>query len=251
MLRFLNSIFLNEKHLYFAFLIFILLIWQFKKKLFSNKFLKFISIILSLLILFIALLKTIANYFVWLNHPFSKNLLPPYTPITYFVRYSFQHYFFAPIVTIIFAYFIFWIIFKFNQKFEKTFFYEEEPYLSAMGILSVGWPNCLFYLSLVLLLGVISHLFFIVFNFILLILKKRKKLKNIQEGNEQVLNKQSRAEDEVERQFVISSSEELGASFRLNYLRLSLLYFWLPCALLVLIISDIISKWSIIQYFRI
>jgi hypothetical protein len=174
-------------------LITVLLLFQiFKKRLPSLKTLgNLIKIFISFLIIFAFFLSAI-NYFAWKNNNVSQRLLPPYASITYVLHYSWQHYFFASIVTIIFALIVFWGIKSLNKKFNNTFFYDEEPYLAALGILATGWPNCLIYLCLVLLLGVIAH-------------------------------------------FIIQKG------------RLPLLYFWLPCALLVLLLSGIISKYITIN----
>ena len=174
-------------------LITVLLLFQIlKKRLPSLKTLgNLIKIFISVLIIF-AIFFSVLNYFAWKQNDVSKHLLPPFTPIIYVLHYSWQHYFFASIVTIIFALIVFWGIKSLNKKFNKTFFYDEEPYLAALGILATGWPNCLIFLCLVLLLGVTAH-------------------------------------------FIIQKG------------RLPLLYFWLPCALLVLLLSGIISKYTTIN----
>jgi hypothetical protein len=174
-------------------LITVLLLFQiFKKRLPSLKILGIIiKIFISFLIIFAFFLSFI-NYFAWKNNDVSQRLLPPYASIAYVLHYSWQHYFFAPIVTIIFALIVFWGIKSLNKKFNNTFFYDEEPYLAALGILATGWPNCLIYLCSVLFLGVTAH-------------------------------------------FIIQKG------------RLPLLYFWLPCALLVLLLSGIISKYITIN----
>ena len=170
----------------------ILFFWIFKKRLPSLKTLgNLIKIFISFLIIF-AIFLSVLNYFAWKQNDVSKHLLPPYTPIGYFLKYIFQHFFFKAIVLILFSLAVFLGIEFLNHKFNKTFFYDEEPYLSALGILAVSWPNCLIFLCLVLLLGVIAH-------------------------------------------FIIQKG------------RLPLLYFWLPCALLVLLLSGIISKYITIN----
>lgn len=226
MLKFWEFIFLKEIYFYLIFSIVLLILWLFKRNLIQVRFLKLISLILPLFILCLALLKTIINYFTWLNNPLSRNLLPPSTSITYFLRYSFQHYFFAAIVTIAFAYFISLLILWFNKKFQEIFFYDEEPYFASIGILLTGWPGCLFYLCLVLFLGVVYHFFFILVKTIFIKRKRNLSLKNTQPLSENNIPEEENP-------------------------RLSLFHFWLPAALLVLILNDIISKWNVFQYFKI
>jgi hypothetical protein len=146
----------------------------------------------SVLLILIGLVLSFLNGYLWKHDAVSYRLLPPYSPFSYVFHYSWQHYFAVPVITIFFALIVFWGIKWLNKKFQETFFYDEEPYLAALGILATGWPNCLIFLCLVLLLGVTAH-------------------------------------------FIIQKG------------RLPLLYFWLPCALLVLLLSGIISKYITIN----
>jgi len=177
----------------------LLLYWVFKKKLLKEKFLKLIIYIFSSVIIFQSILFTILNWWLWSKQGLTQRFLPPYNSINYVLRYSWQHYWFESIVTIITAVLVFSGIYFLNKKFEKNLFYNEEKYLAALGILAVGWPNCLIFLCLVLFLGVVLHLISFLFN----------KGRN----------------------------------------RLSLLYFWIPCALLILLLSDIINKYIGVNQF--
>ena len=177
----------------------LLLYWVLKKKLLKEKFLKLILYIFSSVIIFQSIFSTILNWCLWSQQGITQGLLPPYSPISYVLKYSWQHYWFESIVTIITAIIVFFGIYFLNKKFEKNLFYNEEKYLAALGILSVGWPNCLIFLCLVLFLGVALHLISFIFN-------KRRN-------------------------------------------RLSLFYFWIPCALLILLLSDIINKYIGVNQF--
>lgn len=191
----------------------LLVYWVLKRKLLRENSLKLIAYIFSAAIIFQSFFSTILNWWLWSQQGITQQLLPPHNSIAYVLHYSWQHYLFEPIITILFALIIFKIIALLNKKFNNTFFYDEEPYLAALGILATGWPNCLFYLCLVLFLGILFHFLIFCFNHI----KQRK-----------------RRGDVIEK----------TVSFRL-----SLLYFWLPCALLVLLLNDIISKYLIINQF--
>ncbi|TSA58046.1 hypothetical protein D4R42_00410 [bacterium] len=171
----------------------LLIYWILKKKLPKEKFLKLIVYIFSGVIIFQSIFSTILNWWLWSQQGLTQRFLPPHSPISYVLRYSWQHYWFESIITIITAIIVFFGIYFLNKKFEKNLFYDEEKYLAALGILAVGWPDCLIFLCLVLFLGVVLHLISFLFN--------------------------------------------KGRS------RLPLLYFWIPCALLVLLLSDIISKY--------
>ena len=176
-----------------------LLCWILKKKLLKEKFLKLILYIFSGVVIFQSVFFTILNWWLWSQQGLTQRFLPPHSPISYILKYSWQHYWFESIVTIITAMIVFLGIYFLNKKFEKNLFYNEEKYLAALGILSVGWPNCLIFLCLVLFLGVVLHLISFLFN----------KGRN----------------------------------------RLPLFYFWIPCALLTLLLSDIINKYIGVNQF--
>ena len=176
-----------------------LLYWVLRKKLPKEKFLKLSFYIFSSVIIFQSIFSTILNWWLWSQQGVSQRFLPPHSPISYVLKYSWQHYWFESIVTIIAAVIVFLGIYFLNKKFEKNLFYNEEKYLAALGILAVGWPNCLIFLCLVLFLGVVLHLISFLFN----------KGRN----------------------------------------RLALLYFWIPCALLILLLGDIINKYIGVNQF--
>ena len=177
----------------------LLLYWVLKKKFPKEKFLKFIAYIFSGIIIFQSVFFTILNWWFWSQQLITQRLLPPHSPINYVLKYSWQHYWFESIITILTAIMVFFGIYFLNKKFENHLFYDEEKYLAVLGILAIGWPNCLIFLCLVLFLGIIFHLGFLLFN---------------KKGN-----------------------------------RLPLIYFWLPCALLILLLGDIISKYIGINQF--
>ena len=177
----------------------LLLYWVLKKRLLKEKFLKLILYIFSSVIICQSIFSTILNWWIWSQQLITQRLLLPHTSIIYILKYSWQHYWFESVVTIFTAIIVFLGIYFLNKKFEKNLFYNEEKYLAALGILAVGWPNCLIFLCLVLFLGVVLHLISFLFN----------KGRN----------------------------------------RLALLYFWIPCALLILLLSDIINKYIGVNQF--
>jgi len=219
----------------------LLIYWVLNKKLPKERCLRIVFFIFSGIIIIRSLVLTFLNYWLWSQQPITDRLLPPHSPISYIIRYSWQHYWFEPIMTVLLAFIVFWGIYLFNKKFQDNLFYDEEKYLAALGILTVGWPNCLFYLCLVLFLGVINHSILCLFNLIRGANNSLRKVSRRPNGHGS--SEQSERENEAERQAVISSLGKSTASFRVNYLRLSLLYFWLPCALLILFLSDIINKY--------
>jgi len=223
----------------------LLLYWVLRKKLPKENFLKLIAYIFSGAIIFQSIFSTILNWWLWSQQGITQGFLPPFTSIAYVLKYSWQHYWFEPVIVIFAAIIVFFSIYFLNKKFENQLFYDEEKYLAALGILATGWPNCLIYLSLVLFLGVVFHLILLIFNTVMLgessLLRKVSQRLSGQGSSER-----SERENETERQAAISSLGKSTASFRTNYSRLTLLFFWLPCALLTLLLGAIINKYIII-----
>ncbi|MBP8618059.1 MAG: hypothetical protein KBI15_02400 [Candidatus Pacebacteria bacterium] len=173
----------------------------FRKKFPSPTLLKKIIILIITIIIAKAILFSVINIISWRNDPVSQYLLPPSTPVLYTIRYLFTHYWFSILWNFIFAFIVFEGMKILNNQFAQVFFYDEEKYLASIGILLTGWPNCLVYLILVLLSGVLSHFFVMIF----------KKTET----------------------------------------RLSLLYWWLPMALIVFCLNAIITKNIFISQFAI
>ena len=226
----------------------LLLYWVLNKKLPQEKFLKLFFYSFTGIIIFRSLVLTFLNWWLWSQQLITRQLLPPNSPISYVLKYSWQHYFFASIVTIIFALIVFWGIKSLNKKFNNVFFYDEEPYLASFGILVTGWPNCLIYLSSVLVLGILFHFLFLCFNFN----KRRRRGDVVEKTVAQAERAWSptigrRSEAELERSDLAGVGHSVFSKQLSEPFRLSLLYFWLPCALLVLLLSGIISKYITIN----
>lgn len=216
----------------------LLIFWILKKKLPKENFLKLITCIFSGIIIFQSIFSTILNWWLWFQQGITKLLLPPVSPISYVLRYSWQHYWFEPIVVIFTAIIVFLGIYFLNKKFENAFFYDEEPYLASLGILATGWPNCLFYLSLVLFLGVLFH-------FIHYFLNGFARLLSRSYRSSAELGSAVKADRQNEMQRLRAAGARGPRSCEISeQTRLSLLYFWLPCALMILLLNGIISKYA-------
>jgi len=220
----------------------LLLYWVLKKKFPQENFLKFIIYIFSGAIIFQSIFSTILNWWLWSKQGITQQLLPPHSPIAYVLKYSWQHYLFEPVITILSALIIFKIITSLNKKFNNVFFYDEEKYLAALGILTTGWPNCLIYLSLVLFLGMVFHFVILCFYQIINWKAKRGSLRNAQTAERAGILSEAKKSEAVCASSKIHAGD-FGTFSKASPFRLSLLYFWLPSALLVLFLSGIISKY--------
>jgi hypothetical protein len=105
---------------------------------------------IALLFVFIAvaLLQTYAQYSVWHNDPVSKSFLPPTTPITYFLQYSFTHFWFSRLISIAFS-LLFYLFLRLLAKRRPWLFLDGETELGFVCALIAGWPGFVVFLPLV------------------------------------------------------------------------------------------------------
>lgn len=103
------------------------------------------------------------QYYIWSHNEFSQGLLPPHTPISYFINYV-GYRFVLPFVFSVFTALIFCFAVKIiNRRLQNRLFYEEEPGLIFYGIIVVGHPLWLFYVFAILLGATIFYLLALVF----------------------------------------------------------------------------------------
>jgi len=99
------------------------------------------------------------QYQAWSQGEVSKNLLPPYTNINYFIFYSLTRFFAPHLISLIAA-----ILFFFsarilnNKKYEERFFEQEEYYFGALSIFLVGHPGWLFYFVFLIFIYLLIHI---------------------------------------------------------------------------------------------
>lgn len=135
------------------------------------------------------------QYQVWSQNELSKFFLPPYQSITYFLSYSFTQFFKNHLISLAVALLFLAAAFLLNKKFQERFFEKEEPYLGALAIFLVGHPWWMYYIIVMLVLGLLGSIFL----------------------------------------FLKAKSQKLKANYRFPFY-----HFWLPVALLVLIIGEIL-----------
>lgn len=133
-------------------------------KYFSDK--KLILFFIGFTLFYNTLLSAL-QYFVWHNSDFSKFFLPPFTPISYFLSYSFHHFWLDSLLAIIFALLIY-LVFYSLRLFKKRTLSSSDERLILLFFLPIPWPGALLMLPLFLFLLLIFSLS------ILLIFKSKK-----------------------------------------------------------------------------
>lgn len=106
-------------------------------------------------ILFLASYVSYLQYGIWQNNDFSKLFLPPHQSLSYFLFYSLTRFFAPYIISLAFSLLLVFLLKKINKKYNNQFFYDEEIYFGAMAVFLTGYPNFIFYLIAMLLMGVI------------------------------------------------------------------------------------------------
>ena len=94
---------------------------------------------------------TRAQFLVWSGTGLSGYLVPPYSNISYFLQYSFFHFWASYVLSFLVGLLILKLAQYFNKKHGEKFFEKEEPYFIGLSVFLVGHPGWLAYLSLVLL----------------------------------------------------------------------------------------------------
>jgi len=98
---------------------------------------------------------TYLQYSLWASGGASKYFLPPYQGITYFIGYVGVRIWGPWIVALFFALLIPFAARAAHKRLGERFFEDEEPYLIALGIFLSGYPGFLFYIPVVLILGLL------------------------------------------------------------------------------------------------
>jgi hypothetical protein len=87
-----------------------------------------------------ATFKSYLQFTIWKNHPISKYLLPPYQPISYFLSYSYHHFYKDFVWRLVGAFLVFLIIYTLNKLFKETLFYYEEYYMVTILTALIDFP---------------------------------------------------------------------------------------------------------------
>lgn len=98
-----------------------------------------------------AFYNTRAQFLLWLGNDLSKYLIPPYSSINYFLKYSLYHFWLSYIVSLIIGLIFFFLASYYNKKHGNIFFEKEEPYFLALSIFLAGHPGWILYLIIMFL----------------------------------------------------------------------------------------------------
>ena len=99
---------------------------------------------------------SLRQYYTWSSH--ASGLLPPYTPLSYFIGYIATHLWLPYVISALLA-FIWWAGMRFlNARHENRFFYEDEFVFAPLALFLVGYPGALLFIVLFLLLYVLWSL---------------------------------------------------------------------------------------------
>lgn len=129
-------------------------LWIYHKKTPSPRIIQKAIYLNIFFIIFKAIYSTSVNCWIWSQNPSTSHFLET----KYIFKYSFNHYWFVPLITIFSALILLKLVSFINQKFDERFFYIEEPYLLALGVLLSPWPWLLFFVVNVILFLLIIQL---------------------------------------------------------------------------------------------
>ncbi|MBI4159942.1 hypothetical protein HY504_02150 [Candidatus Wolfebacteria bacterium] len=100
-----------------------------------------------------------AQYRAWLENELSKFLLPSYQGWGYFLFYAGMRFFAPYLLSLAIAGIIFYGMKTVNRRYGERFFYDEEYWFAALAIFLSGHPGWLVYLTALLLVYLLIHLY--------------------------------------------------------------------------------------------
>ncbi len=99
------------------------------------------------------------QYQIWSGNALSKYFIPPYQSIAYFLKYSFTLFFKSYLISLMAGLLFLWLANLLNNRCQKRFFEEGEPYLGTLAIFVLGQPFWIFYFIAMMLVGFLGSLF--------------------------------------------------------------------------------------------
>jgi hypothetical protein len=102
--------------------------------------------------IFFDLFLTVLQYLTWHYSAFSRFLLPPYQPLSYFWGYSFFNFWLADLLSLAIT-LLFFSVFKIIKKLKRDTGSGEELSLILLLSLVLGWPKMLIFIPLFLVLS--------------------------------------------------------------------------------------------------
>ena len=128
-----------------------------------KKFIKPAVIFVIISIILKIILEFFGQYYIWSHGDASKGLLPPHTPISYFLGYG-AYRFVWPVVSVVLVGLIFIFLAKLlNKKFNQRFFEDDEPWHIIFSLIIVGHPYWIFYIFTVIACAILIYLFNLMF----------------------------------------------------------------------------------------
>lgn len=115
---------------------------------------------LNIIIIFFLLLSlTGVQYYSWEASAVTSYLLPPTTPITYFIQYVFFRIWASHVVSCIIAVLFIFIARIINKKKEQMLLHDGEEWLLGSALFLSGFPGVVIFLPVFLLLFLFSSIF--------------------------------------------------------------------------------------------
>lgn len=108
------------------------------------------------------LLLTGLQYYVWQSSDFSKFFLPPFQPLSYFIGYTYHHFWLASVLSLVVVVILFGVL-ELIRKYRQGEIALEEVFLILSSCLLVSWPRVVILIPLLfftaLIIGLINFLF--------------------------------------------------------------------------------------------
>ncbi len=140
-----------------GYLILLILLQVFAKKLLAKN-IRIFTVIPIVVIFGIGAYYSYLQYNLWNSLPETQGLLPPVTPIAYYLRYILYRFFITHIISLVFAT-VFYFLAKFiNRRKDERFFEKEELNLAFVSLFLSGFPGVFFVFTFIILAYLCVHI---------------------------------------------------------------------------------------------
>ncbi|HOF50163.1 MAG TPA: hypothetical protein PLH22_00505 [Candidatus Colwellbacteria bacterium] len=130
------------------------------KRSFLKKYAKAIFVFAIAAVFLVSLYYSFDLYSAWKTNPVTAAMLPPSTPIDYFLFYVFMWAFASYVVSLVAALAFLAVLKISNKKSGEKYFESEEPWMAGTAIFLCGHPGWIVYMASLIVIYLLIHLFF-------------------------------------------------------------------------------------------
>ncbi len=133
---------------------------KYRKNTLTTQWLKKAAWFVALFFAAITLVKIGGRYYFLITEPFGKLMLPPYQSWAWFAQTALQKYLAPYAFALLGGALLYFAAVRTNRYFGGELFLPHDKYILFMAAFMTGWPGFILYLACVVILAVLSSVFF-------------------------------------------------------------------------------------------